>query len=53
MKTFHSGCNWVGFPHLSDNEDGEVGNNPDPVEDIFIQLRIMLVQLKLQVTYHK
>ncbi len=35
MKTFHSGWNWVGFPHLSDNEDGEVGNNPDPVEDIF------------------
>lgn len=34
-KTFHSGWNWVGFPRLLDNEDGIVGNNPDPIEDIF------------------
>tara|TARA_B100000315_G_C14595353_1_gene598701 strand:+ start:11030 stop:12823 length:1794 start_codon:yes stop_codon:yes gene_type:complete len=35
MKTFHSNWNWVGFPRLVDNEDGEAGNNPDSVEDIF------------------
>lgn len=32
---YHSGWNWVGFPWLVDNEDGIVGNNPDPVVDIF------------------
>ncbi len=35
VKTLDAGWNWVGFPVLTDNEDGIVNNNPDPVTVIF------------------
>jgi|GEM_PF-645627 len=57
MSTFHSGWNWVGFPLLLDNEDGIVGDNPDPVEDIFnlVEDEINYIKIENQVdsiNYH-